>query len=388
MPYTPDATDVANPADVGIAANTAPSEFRSVKTYLRDLVTGTVDFLGDAVFKNTKGVKIKNAGGTARYLMQMDASNGVNIGNVSAPTESAVAFYANSLTYVVGGATRATVSATGVVESWAPQANFRNASADAAPYYLVLLKSRGTFSAPAAVQANDALGQLQFYGRDATTDRQAAAIYAYAEAAPATNTVPGALVFMTTPAGVSQIPLARMILSSAGKLGVGGIPSGAFEIEATTGAIAALTGVKVASGQDVLAAYLTSRAWNPAIVGGTSAGAATSPTWPEGLYERVGGTILANLVAKYANHTGSGDVRIPLPVAATSAGEDRCIGSGFGQSANGIDSNPMQLTAVIPAGVTTYCVLYYSRTASSNQALKASIFPVQAVWTVQIQYRV
>ena len=44
MPYTPDATDVANPADVGIKATTAPWEFRTLKIYLASLISGSTAF--------------------------------------------------------------------------------------------------------------------------------------------------------------------------------------------------------------------------------------------------------------------------------------------------------------------------------------------------------
>ena len=41
MPYVADATDVAQPADVGVSASTAPLEFRTLKEQLRDYLNGT-----------------------------------------------------------------------------------------------------------------------------------------------------------------------------------------------------------------------------------------------------------------------------------------------------------------------------------------------------------
>ena len=41
MPYIADATDVAQPTDVGVSASTAPSEFRELKIQLRDYLNGT-----------------------------------------------------------------------------------------------------------------------------------------------------------------------------------------------------------------------------------------------------------------------------------------------------------------------------------------------------------
>lgn len=41
MPYVADATDVAQPTDVGVAASTAPLEFRTLKEQIRDYLNGT-----------------------------------------------------------------------------------------------------------------------------------------------------------------------------------------------------------------------------------------------------------------------------------------------------------------------------------------------------------
>lgn len=38
MPYTPDATEITQPADVGVGASTAAAEFRAIKLYLRDVL--------------------------------------------------------------------------------------------------------------------------------------------------------------------------------------------------------------------------------------------------------------------------------------------------------------------------------------------------------------
>lgn len=43
MPYTPDATDVTNPLDVGIQASTAAAEFRTIKLYMRDVLLAAIN---------------------------------------------------------------------------------------------------------------------------------------------------------------------------------------------------------------------------------------------------------------------------------------------------------------------------------------------------------
>lgn len=61
MPYTPDATDVAAPDGATVKASTAAAEFRTIKTYLRDVLLVGLNakapllnpaFLGTATFAN------------------------------------------------------------------------------------------------------------------------------------------------------------------------------------------------------------------------------------------------------------------------------------------------------------------------------------------------
>lgn len=69
MPYTPDATDVAQPADTGIKATTAPLEFRTLKILIAALRAGTQAFarslIQPAVGTNNALLQMVNTGGTA-----------------------------------------------------------------------------------------------------------------------------------------------------------------------------------------------------------------------------------------------------------------------------------------------------------------------------------
>lgn len=115
-----DPTNVAAPADVGVPATGAPADFRGIKTYIRDIITGTVDFLGDAVFKNTRGVRIKSFAGVTRLLVQMNAANVVTLGNSAVPSESGLVLTGNTVELASAGGTAVTVSANRNVTIAAP----------------------------------------------------------------------------------------------------------------------------------------------------------------------------------------------------------------------------------------------------------------------------
>jgi len=93
---------------------------------------------------------------------------------------------------------------------------------------LTLARSRGTlFSARTAVQAEDALGQIGFFGDDGTNWVNAALIQSFVDGTPGTNDMPGRLVFSTTADGASS-PTERMRINNAGNIGIGGT-AGSFQ---------------------------------------------------------------------------------------------------------------------------------------------------------------
>lgn len=67
MPYTPDATDVAQPTDSGVKAATAAAEFREIKRYMRDVllaggVTAKMDKVDGVGTGNTTLVNLAVSG--------------------------------------------------------------------------------------------------------------------------------------------------------------------------------------------------------------------------------------------------------------------------------------------------------------------------------------
>ena len=121
--------------------------------------------------------------------------------------------------------------------SYASQSIIANAN-DAVGGLLVLGKSRGTFGSHTAVQNNDLLGRIYFYGADGSALQQGATIEAFVDGTPGTNDMPGRLVFSTTADGASS-PTERMRITNGGAVGIGKTPdfnpaTNGFEVDSGT----------------------------------------------------------------------------------------------------------------------------------------------------------
>jgi hypothetical protein len=91
-----------------------------------------------------------------------------------------------------------------------------NNSANSAPAYFQLIKSRGTSVGSQALVSNgDGLGNVQFVGTDGTQQLVAAAIEGVVDGTPGANDMPGRLVFSTTADGASS-PTERARITSGG----------------------------------------------------------------------------------------------------------------------------------------------------------------------------
>ena len=83
-------------------------------------------------------------------------------------------------------------------------------------------KNRSNTGGTSSTASGDDLGQLLFQGTDqGGSYRLAGSIDCEVDATPANNTVPGRLVFYTTPAGTSQSRQERITIKSDGKIGIG-----------------------------------------------------------------------------------------------------------------------------------------------------------------------
>jgi hypothetical protein len=110
--------------------------------------------------------------------------------------------------------------------------DFSNYTNDAAAARVKLYKSRGsTAGTNTIVQNGDSLGQIDFYGANGTGFIRGAYFNATVEGTPgATNDMPTALTFATTPDG-SGTAIERMRITNAGRVGIGTVaPTNYFHI--------------------------------------------------------------------------------------------------------------------------------------------------------------
>lgn len=98
------------------------------------------------------------------------------------------------------------------------QRNHRHSANDASPIYHANIKARGTSGTSLTVNNGDGIASYQAYAYDGSGERQASSIVMQVDGVPATSTVPGRIIFSTTPAGTSQVPLERLRIDSSGNV--------------------------------------------------------------------------------------------------------------------------------------------------------------------------
>jgi hypothetical protein len=201
----------------------------STTSTITNLAVTTSTFLGTI----TGSTNVVNIGSGQIYK---DATGNVYLGATSKPVSSS-----NASVQVVGqGMALASNSA------YTPQLGLfgANATAGAAPYVLVQ-RSRGSYSSPTTVSSGDNIGNFFYGGHDGTSYVNNAGIASFVDGAVSTGTVPSALSFQTG----SVSPTERMRIDSSGNVGIG-ITTGTskLNIYGATGAANATW----AGGSDVL----------------------------------------------------------------------------------------------------------------------------------------
>lgn len=203
----------ANPGsnNIGIGANAGSSLTTGSNNTIIGSVAGTAG-LSDTV--------IIAAGNNERMRIN-------STGEVSVPTKILVggptsAVYAGGV-QVYGDATTA---APNILQKGYGTTNL-------GPTFL-FVKTRGTTAtATTAVQLNDTLGSIAFYGADGAANQVFGAITGFVDGAVSTGTVPTAISFTTgTTSG-----LARMVITSSGNIGMGTLApssSAALEVSSVT----------------------------------------------------------------------------------------------------------------------------------------------------------
>jgi hypothetical protein len=179
-----------------------------------------------ASFNNITGYTASGATGTTSTNLVFSDSPSLT-GTVAIPTK-----------LLVGGPTSATyaggMQVYGDATTAAPNILQKGyGTTNAGPSFL-FVKTRGaTATATTAVQLNDSLGTIAFYGADGATNQVFSAITGFVDGAVSAGTVPTAMTFTTG----STVGLTRMIINSSGQIGMGTATpasASALEIASTT----------------------------------------------------------------------------------------------------------------------------------------------------------
>lgn len=165
-----------------------------------DVNTGMYSSAADEVSFATNGV----------VRTTIDSAGNVGLGTGGDATPEGVAG---------AGSKQLTVKATG---SYAQVNMFsRTTTSDAS--YINLCKSRGSAAGNfTIITAGDTVGAVNFSGATGTEFRPCATISGVSDATPSSTSMPGRLVFATTPAG-SLSATERMRIASDGTVGIGGL---------------------------------------------------------------------------------------------------------------------------------------------------------------------
>ena len=119
-------------------------------------------------------------------------------------------------------------------------------------------KSRSTtFGTPSIVLASDDLGYIRFTGDDGAQFLEAARIWSEVDGTPGLNSMPGRLIFSTTPSGATS-PVTRMIIGSTGNIGIGTAGTEPFTIRNLRNFSGATTAYGISQGGEIQSGVTTS----------------------------------------------------------------------------------------------------------------------------------
>ena len=181
-------------------SDTAPSSPTTGQIWLNSVSGGTF------IYYDSYWIEIGSAGGQLIAPVTITgtaaASTPLTVQGASGQTADVVTVQ-NSSSYMEWA-----VSPGGVTTS-------RKLSADLNGPIAQFAKARGSGSSPALISAGDQFGSLAFFGHDGSAYRQGAVIIAAAGPSPASGSMPGILLFYTTPSG-SVTPVERLRISETG----------------------------------------------------------------------------------------------------------------------------------------------------------------------------
>lgn len=218
-------------------------------------------------------------------------SGNVGIGTSSPNALLGVYSASSSVISVNGDATTQIIITRGSTDSSGSSLNFR--------------KSRGTISAPTAVNSFDTIGTSNYTAYDGTSFLTVAHIRGSVDVVSGTDDIGGALHFHTRPVGAGNTNTERFRIGPYGQIGIGGANYGTSGQALVSGGSAAAT------------------AWGTLPVAGGGTGVTTAPAAAAVLMgftttaTAAGTTVLTNASSQFQVFTGATTQTITLPVTST-----------------------------------------------------------------------
>jgi hypothetical protein len=222
----PASTTATNIPDKAIRFNSANSRWE--KYNLSTTTWGVLDTGYEIDLAGSRKLTA-NSSDAAFTITQTGSGNAFVVEDIASPDSSPFVINADGRVvvgatqiYSIGGGGGHEVQVTRGIASVVQYRSSNNTSA----VRLTLGKSRGADVATrGAVINNDGIGVLDFVADDgASAGIAAAQIFAFVDGTPATGSMPGRLVFSTTPSG-SASPVERLQIDSAGNVGIGITPT-------------------------------------------------------------------------------------------------------------------------------------------------------------------